>query len=113
MAQTYINEIIVKAPNPTDANWNSLIFGTQGAEGIEIYNPTCGVLDISHWFLVANGSAGDLKGTFRFPSGTSISVGGRLTVGAPGTGSIPGALAPNMVLHTFVGTPNLGWSGSR
>ncbi len=113
LTQTFINEIIVKAPNPTDANWNSLIFGTQGAEGIELYNPTCGPLDVSHWFVVSNGSSSDLRGTFRFPAGTIIPVGGRITLGGPGTGGIAGALTPDFILYNYVGTPNLGWSGAR
>lgn len=111
--QTYINEIIVVPPNAADANWNSLIFGSQGAEGIEIYNPTCQVLDISHWFLATNGDIAQNRGTFRFPAGTTIPVGGRLTVGAPGTGSIAGALTSNFILQNYNLTSNLGWSGSR
>ena len=87
--QAYLNEIIVK-PNgsTTGAENQSLWYPTTspyGSEGIEIYNPHCSTLDISNWILVLNGYQAETRGILRFPSGTSIPVGGRIVLGAPGT----------------------------
>jgi hypothetical protein len=87
--QAYLNEIIVKSGTSSTAGANqSLWFPSTspfGSEGIEIYNPHCTTLDISNWILAVNGSTDETKGILRFPSGTSIPVGGRFLIGAPGT----------------------------
>lgn len=109
-SQSFINEVIVKAPSPSSASTNSLVFwsGTEwvGREGIELFNPTCEVLDLSHWFLVVHGSSQQLRGTFRFPTGTTVAVEGLITIGGPFTQNTPGAEASDINLANFVSDPD-------
>jgi hypothetical protein len=54
---------------------------SSGNEWIELYNPYCTAVDISHWFLATTTSLSQGHGVIRFPSGTSIPANGYLTIG--------------------------------
>ena len=88
-AQYYINEVIVKpGTSALGAANQSLYYPAStpfGSEGVELYNPGCDPLNISHYLLVFKGAGTLNEGIYRFPSGTTIAIGGFLTIGGPGT----------------------------
>ncbi len=88
-AYCYINEVIVKPGTSSIGPQNQSLWypggSPFGSEGIELYNPSCAVLNISHWIIVFHGDNNQQYGVFRFPNGTSIPIGGFLTLGADGT----------------------------
>ncbi len=92
-AQVVINEVMIKPQSSsTSAAFQSLkVDGASGdgAEYIELYNPGCAAVDISCYYLVAHNAAlASNQGTFRFPSGSSISSLGFFTIGGPAAGAV-------------------------
>jgi hypothetical protein len=69
---------------PSECNGVSVTTNS-GKEWIELYNPYCSAIDVSHWFLATRSSISQGHGVFRFPSNTTIPANGFLTIGGAGS----------------------------
>jgi Lamin Tail Domain/FlgD Ig-like domain len=80
-AQVIINEILADVGSQYD-----------GAEFVELYNPTGATVDLSFWTLTGTEFAGTCGGErhWQFPSGASIPAGGYLIVAKDNIDTVPG-----------------------
>ena len=94
-----INEIMIQPPFANCHNDQSLLVKSNytqgfpsecsgvsvttnsGKEWIELYNPYCSAINVSHWFIATRSSVDQGHGVFRIPAGTSIPANGFLTIG--------------------------------
>jgi hypothetical protein len=74
-----------------------------GNEWIELFNPTCSDIDISHWFIATNDNTSEGQGIIRFPVGTIIPSLGFISIG----GQEEGVTYKLYTFNTTYGSTNI------